>query len=137
RDDGWAEVQFEDGSTMRLAPGTELTFSQLGRDSEGGTLTAVELDQGEAEFRLTKHDNGEFAVTARHKTILLKHSGRFRVTTINADPLDVTVFKGEVGISDSLGHPEIAVKKNETFALDELDPSKYDLEKEAQADELD
>lgn len=137
RADGWAEVQFEDGSTLRLAPDTELTFSQLGRDSEGGTLTAIDLDQGETEFRLKKHDQGEFAVTARQKTILLKHSGRFRVTTTNADPLEVTVFKGEVGISDSLGHPEIGVKKNETFALDELDPSKYDLEKEARTDELD
>ena len=137
RSDGWAEVQFEDGSTLRLAPGSQVTFSQLGRNSEGGTVSAVDLDQGEAEFKLTKHDNGEFAVTARNKTIVLKHSGRFRVTTTNSEPLEVAVFKGEVAISDSVGEPAVAVKKNETFSLDELDPAKYDLEKRAEADELD
>lgn len=137
RSDGWAEVQFEDGSTLRLSPDTQASFSQLGLNSEGGTVTAVDLDEGEAELNLKKHDNGEFALTVRNKTLLLKHSGRFRVTTTNSTPLEVAVWKGAVGVDDAASGSEIAVKKNETFTLDAMDLGRYDLEKDVEADDLD
>jgi hypothetical protein len=135
--DGWAEIEFEDGSTIRLAPESAIGFSELRLLSSGGTATSVDLDQGEAEFKVTRHDEGEFQVTVRNKTIVLKHSSRFRVTTMNSDPLEVVVWKGEVGIQDRNAGKEIAVKKKETFAQDLLDPSRYDLEKGVEADGLD
>jgi hypothetical protein len=131
------EVQFEDGSTIRLAPETAITFSELRLLSSGGAATAVDLDQGEAEFKITRHDEGEFQITARQRTITLKHSGRFRVSTMNSDPLQVVVWKGEVGIQNRDAGQEVAVKKNETFAQDLLDPGRYDLEKTVEADDLD
>ena len=54
-----------------------------------------------AEFKLHKQEGSEFAVTARNKTILLEHSGRFRVTTNNSIPLEVAVLKGEVSVRDT------------------------------------
>jgi hypothetical protein len=135
--DSWAEVEFEDGGTLRLAPETQVTFSELGRNSSGGTLTAVDLDEGEAELRLHKKEGSEFAVTARNKTILLRHSGRFRVTTSNSIPLQVAVLKGEVSVRDNSSDSEVAVKKNETFALNTSDFERYRLEKGAEADALD
>ncbi|HYX54402.1 MAG TPA: DUF6600 domain-containing protein, partial [Candidatus Limnocylindrales bacterium] len=54
-----------------------------------------------------------------------------------SDPLEVAVFKGEVAVRDTGYGKDIAVKKNETFTLDVLDSGRYDLEKEASADELD
>ena len=54
--DGWAEVQLEDGSLIRLAPDSVIAFTQLARASSGATLTTVDLDQGEAEFKVTKHN---------------------------------------------------------------------------------
>lgn len=137
RSDGWAEVQFEDGSTMRLAPDTQITFAQLGRNSDGGTVTAIDLDEGELEFNVKKHDNSDFAVSAGNKEILLNHSSRFRVTSDNKSPLEVVVWKGEVGVRDSASGSDIAVKKNETFTLDAMDLARYDLEKDAVSDDLD
>ena len=46
RSDGWAEVQLEDGSLIRVAPDTVIAFTRLGRFSSGGTATTVDLDQG-------------------------------------------------------------------------------------------
>ncbi len=135
--DSWAEVEFEDGGILRLAPETQVTFSELGRNSSGGALTAVDVDNGEAEFRLHKKEGSEFAVTARNKTILLQHSGRFRVTASNSIPLEVAVLKGEVSVRDNSSGSEVAVKKNETFALNTSDFERYRLEKGAQADALD
>src|SRR6476469_9225131 len=135
--DGWAEVQLEDGSLIRLAPDTVIAFTQLARASSGGTLTTVDIDQGEAEFKILKHDDSDFNVTVRKNTIALMHSGLFRVTSSNSNPLEVAVFKGEVGVSDTDNGGEVAVKKNETFVLDPSDMARYALDKGADADDLD
>src|SRR5947209_8518885 len=100
RSDGWAEVQLEDGSLIRLAPDTIINFTQLGRLSSGGTVTTVDLDQGEAEFKVAKHNDSEFQVTVKNKTIVMNQSGSFRVTSTNTDPLEVVVWKGEVAVHD-------------------------------------
>jgi hypothetical protein len=135
--DGWAEVQLEDGSLIRLAPDTVIAFTQLARASSGATLTTVDLDQGEAEFKATKHNDGEFNVTVKKNTIALTLSSSFRVTSTNANPLEVAVMKGEVGVSDTDNGGEVAVKKNETFVLDPNDPARYALDKGVDADDLD
>src|SRR5215831_20340061 len=74
RSDGWAEVQFEDGSLLRLAPDTRVIFTELSRLASGGTVTTVDLDQGEAEFKVAKHDGSDFQVTVKNKTIVLVSS---------------------------------------------------------------
>ncbi|MGZ4829741.1 MAG: DUF6600 domain-containing protein [Candidatus Angelobacter sp.] len=135
--DGWAEVQLEDGSLIRLAPDTVIAFTQLVRASSGGTLTTVDLDQGEAEFKITKHDDGDFNVTVKKNTIALAHSGLFRVTSTNANPLEVAVWKGEVSVRESENGGEVAVKKDESFVLDPSDVARYALDKGIETDDLD
>lgn len=136
RSDGWAEVQFEDGSMMRLAPDTVVAFAELGRSSSGSTVTTVDLDQGEAEFKVAQ-SSGQFQVTVKNKTVMLDRAASFRVTSTNADPLEVVVWKGEVAIRDSESGGEVAVKRNETFVLDPTDVGQYALDKGAEADSLD
>jgi len=140
RSDGWAEVQFEDGSIMRLAPDTVVAFTELSRSSSGSTVTTIDLDQGEAEFKVlqvAQSDGGQFQVTVKNKTVMLDRAASFRVTSTNADPLEVAVWKGEVAIRDSESGGEVAVKKNETFVLDPTDVGQYALDKGAEADALD
>lgn len=135
--DGWAEVQFEDGSLVRLAPDTVIVFTQLARASSGATLTTIDLDQGEAEFKVAQHNDGEFNVTVKKNTIALTRSSSFRVTSTNANPLEVAVWKGEVSVSEKDNGGEVAVKQNETFVLDPNDVARYALDKGVDADDLD
>ncbi len=135
--DGWAEVQLEDGSLIRLAPDTVIAFTELGRASSGGTITTVDLDQGEAVFKITRHDGSDFSVTVKKNTIVLTHSGTFRVTSTNSNPMEIAVTKGEVAVRDGEGGDEVAVKKNETFVLNPNDVAQYALDKGTEADELD
>ena len=136
--DGRAEVQFEDGSTIRIAPDSQLTFTQLARLSSGAAVTSVDLENGEAEFQVSRHDDdGVFAVHVGPRVIALKHSSHFRVTNTSSEPLQVVVWKGEVVVRDPDSGKEISVKKNETFSQDALDAGRYDLEKGIDADELD
>ncbi len=140
RSDGWAEVQFEDGSMVRLAPDTVVAFTELGRSSSGSTVTTIDLDQGEAEFKVLQvapSDGGQFQVTVKNKTVTLDRAASFRVTSTSANPLEVAVWKGEVMVRDSESGGEVAVKKNETFVLDPTDVGQYALDKGAEADGLD
>jgi hypothetical protein len=137
RSDGWAEIQMEDGSLIRMAPDTIIGFTELGRSSAGGTITTVDLDQGEAEFKITRHDDSDFQVTVKNKTLTLAQSGSFRVTSTNSNPMEIAVWKGEVDVRDPESGGEVAVKKNETFVLDANDVTRYALDKGAEADDLD
>lgn len=137
RSDGWAEVQLEDGSLIRLAPDTVIAFTELGRLSTGGTVTTVDLDQGEAEFKIIKRDDSDFQVTVKNKTIALTHTGSFRVTSTNADPMEIVVWKGDVSVHDPESGSDVTVNKNETFVLDTNDVSRYALDKGTEADDLD
>ena len=135
--DGWAEVQFEDGSTIRLAPEGQMTFAALSRFSSGGTISEINLDDGEAEFQVRAHDDSDFRVNVQQRVIELRHTGRFRITSTNSIPLGLTVWKGEVAVLNADGGSQVSVKKNETFSLDPMDVGRYDLEKVAEADNLD
>src|SRR5258707_7955724 len=137
RSDGWAEVQLEDGSMIRLAPDTQISFSQLGRFSSGGTVTTVDLDQGEAEFKIGQHGDNQFQVTVRNKTIVLNRAGRFRVTNTNSEPLQIAVWNGEVGVRDPDSGGEVAVMKNETFQLIARGMSQFVLGEGGEGDDLD
>jgi len=135
--DGWAEIQLEDGSIVRLAPETQVVFTELARLSSGEARTTLDLAQGEAEIQMASRSSGEFQVVAKNKTITVKQPGTFRVTSINTDPLEVVVWNGSIGIRDPESGSVIAVKKNETFVLDPSDTGHYALDKGAEADDLD
>lgn len=136
--DGWVEVQLENSSIIRLAPDSQITFAVLTRFPSGATATEVNLDAGEGEFAAAAgNDDGPFRVNVRQRTISLKRTSRFRVTTVNNDPLEVTVWKGEVSLSNPDDAQELSIRKNEVFMLDPQDFGHYDLENNAQADDLD
>src|SRR5712671_6980256 len=44
--DGRAEVEFEDGSALRLAPGSEVDFTRLALGDDGQKLSTVQLVSG-------------------------------------------------------------------------------------------
>lgn len=136
--DGWVEIQLENSSMIRLAPESQITFAVLSRFPSGATATEVNLDGGEGEFAASAtNDDGPFRVNVRQRTISLKRTSRFRVTTVNSDPLEVAVWKGEITLSNPDDAQEVSIRKGEIFTLDPQDSGRYDLSKEAEADDLD
>src|SRR5260370_32488981 len=117
REDGWAEIQFEDGSTVRLAPESEIVLSQLKFSDEGAGLTTVDVTQGEAEFEVAYQDRGSFQVNTPQKSVLLHQSGRFRVRTHNSNPLELVVWAGAVGVLDQASGGEVHVRDHGTYFL--------------------
>jgi hypothetical protein len=125
--DGRAEVEFEDGSTLRLVPDTILAFDELRLGDRGDKITRLVVQQGIVYANVKDHDHDQFNVDLAQQDLHLKHSSRFRVE-VYAQEMKVAVFRGELELLRNTGQ-KIEVKKNETLALDVADPERYYLSK--------
>jgi uncharacterized membrane protein YgcG len=125
--DGQAEVEFEDGSSIRLTPDTIVAFNDLSLDNNGGRNSSVELQQGTAYFDIHRRDSDHFQLQFGREQVQLLKSARFRVGA-DKSQFEVAVMSGEIQVLSASG-TEVAVKKNETIRLDSDDPDRYYLAK--------
>src|SRR5260370_18064240 len=133
RDSGRAEIEFEDGSTLRLAPNTMIDFSRLGLSDAGQRISEVNLTEGKAYVNwLGKRD--DFTVNFSREKVQLNHGAHFRVET-STNKATFAVFKGDVDVAGPAGTVRVSKKKMVTFDVNDED--KYTLAKNFQEDPLD
>ncbi len=114
-DDGRAEIEFEDGSTLRITPKTEVEFPQLSLRDSGGKVSTAEVVKGTAYMNYAGAKNDEFTVVFGQEKVGLAHSAHFRIGTADS-AATVAVFKGDVQIAGPSG--TVDVKKNQTASFD-------------------
>ena len=95
RADGRAEVEFEDGSTLRLAPLTEVEFPALSLRDSGGKLSTIDIKHGIAYFNYQGKKEDEFSVNFFKQHIALSDQSHFRVFEAT-DGSMVSVFSGSL-----------------------------------------
>jgi len=119
RDEGRAEIEFEDGSTVRLAPNSSLEFSRLSLHDSGGKNTEIELNEGTAFFNIDLGKRDDFVVDVGHRSINLERSARFRasIDRQSGEQAHVAVSRGEVTLTGQ-GTDAVAVDKNRTASFD-------------------
>jgi hypothetical protein len=71
-DDGRAEVEFEDGSTLRLVPNSTVQFSRLYLRDNGGKVTNVELEEGTTYFNIDLGKRDDFTIDFGRRTLTLE-----------------------------------------------------------------
>ena len=120
-----AEVEFEDGSTLRLVPDSTVEFRKLSLRSSGERVSSIELTQGTAYLEATTKKDA-CSITAGGQEITLAHGAHLRVNR-SASNLALAVFKGEAEVQNPNG--SVRVKKDETLNLDLNDPTQYQLVK--------
>lgn len=127
--DGRAEVEFEDGSTLRLAPGTSVEFPQLSLRDSGAKVSAVTLSQGTAylDLRPEKDNDHEFTLNVGRESMDLTRAVHLRVQVSEADTT-LAVFKGEVEVESPSGR--VKVGKNEAVTFDLANHDQYPLANE-------
>ncbi len=131
-DGGKAEVEFEDGSTIRLGPNTRLDFTELTLRSDGGKANAVTVEKGIAYFDVAHRGKDEFRVTFAGDTIALDRAARFRLT-LDDYGVEVADIKGDLKIT---GAQEASLKKGHTLTINPGD-EKAEIAKGVQQDPLD
>jgi len=132
-DDGFAEIEFESGGTVRLTPGSELRVRELGLRS-GHQVSMLELSNGTAYFNVKKASDDDFRVLVNGQEVRVAKSARFRIRG-GRDSAELAVTKGEVELSGSA--QSVRIKQDETITLDAQDPGRYFLARNVTAGSYD
>jgi len=132
--DARAEIEFEDGSTLRLTPNTVIEFPQLSLLDSGAKVSAVHLQEGTAYVNFTGAKDDEFTLTFAHEKISLAHPAHLRIEMANVTGT-VAVFKGDAQIEGD--SRTVAVSKNRTATFDLTDGDRSILAKDVEPDPFD
>jgi hypothetical protein len=133
--DARAEIEFEDGSTLRVTPGTTVEFSELALRDSGARTSSVNLQTGTAylNFKGGKPAQ-EFSLGFGHERLPLTKPAHLRVELKDNDAT-LAVFKGDVEVEGASGEVKIEKKHSATFDLtgsnpytlaNNLEPDPYD-----------
>ncbi len=117
--DGYAEVEFEDGSTLRLAPDSQVNFPQLILRANGVKTTTATLLKGTMYVSLEKSKDIDFTVKS-HGSVLHVEPGTHLRLEDDGTNVALAVFKGNVEVQN--GSTPVTVGKNKTAMLNTSAP---------------
>lgn len=120
RGDSRAEVEFENGNTIRLAPETKVEFSQLVLRDDGSRQTIVRVISGRAYVSYTRNSGEDFRIQFGGREVPLDRSAHFRLDVLD-NRAELAVFHGDLDL------PNLRVKKNNTVAMDLTDGGAFQL----------
>ena len=117
-DVGVAEVEFEDNSTLRVGPDSEVQFVLLGRTDQGTTVSTIRLVRGIAYVSLVKAGKAAnvFDVALGDRNIHLQPDTHVRLET-DDQRAKLAVLSGTVHVDGPNGGIDVSRKNTATFAL--------------------
>lgn len=133
-DRGRAEIEFEDGSTLRLTPDTTVEFGTLGLNDAGKRISLISLNEGMAYVNWLGKSGDQFKLNFSDQKISLDRAAHFRVETW-PQIAKLAVFKGNVEVDGPAG--KLTVDKKKTATFDANDNDKYTLAKNVEEEPLD
>ncbi|HEY2471092.1 MAG TPA: DUF6600 domain-containing protein [Terracidiphilus sp.] len=118
---GIAEVEFEDNSSLRLAPNTTVEFAELGRNANGATVSSVRVIQGTAYVSLVKLQSSkapvnEFTLLFGDRKLVLDPATHVRFEREDAQAR-LAVMDGTVRVDGAEGALDVSKKKTVTFDM--------------------
>jgi hypothetical protein len=115
--EGVAEIEFEDNSTLRVAPDSIVEFPKLERMAGGGTASTVHLVQGMAYVSLIKSSNNQFNLAFGDENLALPAPSHIRLQLLGTEAR-LAVLDGNLHIVQASGAVVDANKKKTvTFDL--------------------
>jgi hypothetical protein len=112
---GLAEVEFEDNSTLRLTPDTEVEFTALKRTLAGPTISSITVLRGMVYASLASTKGNTFTVSSGNASIALNPSSHIRFTA-DGPSSNLAVFDGTVQFT--LGSSTITRPRKTALAFD-------------------
>jgi Family of unknown function (DUF6600)/FecR protein len=133
--DARAEIEFEDGSTLRITPGTTVEFPELALRDSGARASSVNLQSGTAYLNFKGGKSAqEFSLGFGHERLPLTKPAHLRVELKDTEAT-LAVLKGDVEVEGASGEVKIEKKHSATFDLtgsnpytvaNNLEPDPYD-----------
>lgn len=112
--DGYAEVQFEDGSTAWISQDTLVQFTELALD-DGSRVSKLTLGEGTLSLMTELHRGDTFSVSTSAETMNVRKNSFFRIDCFH-DGASVSVLAGELQVTSAAGAK--TVKKGQTLAYE-------------------
>ncbi len=113
---GAAEVEFEDNSTVRLAPNSEVAFPQLERLASGTTASTVQVLKGTVYVSMVKTKGNDFNLLFGSQKIEMPPSTHIRLE-LGDNQAKLAVLEGDLKVQGPSGSQDISKKKTVTFQL--------------------
>jgi hypothetical protein len=120
--DSRAEVEFEDGSTLRITPGTVVEFPVLSLRDSGAKASTMKVDQGTAYLNFTGAKNDEFVLMFGREKLAFTKPAHLRVEMKDTSAT-LAVFKGDVQVEGPSGTVEAGKKQSVSFDFENQDRS--------------
>src|SRR5215470_3235482 len=129
--DGRAEVEFEDGSVVRLIPDSEIDFTALSLGDDGQKLSTAKLVDGTAYVNIRSGKNDRLTLNFGRESVMLTDSAHLRISLSDVDAT-LAVFDGDVHVAAPSGNVDVTRKHSVTFDLENNDKyaEKKNVEKE-------
>ncbi|MGB0013044.1 MAG: DUF6600 domain-containing protein [Candidatus Sulfotelmatobacter sp.] len=119
-DVGVAEVEFEDNSTLRVGPDSEVQFLMLGRTGQGNTVSTIRMVRGTAYVSLVKSSGkvaaNVFNVAFGDRNIQLQPDTHMRLE-MDDQRAKLAVLSGTLHVNGLNGGMDVSRKNTATFAL--------------------
>jgi hypothetical protein len=122
-----AEIEFEDGSTLRLVPDTTVQFPQLSLEDSGAKVSTVEILSGTAYVNYAGAKDSSLSLVFGREKVALTKSAHLRIG-VDEKGAAVAVLKGDVQVEAPSGTSQ--VKKNQTAEFSVADDNKLALVKD-------
>jgi len=113
-EDGFAEVEFENGSTARIGQLSILVFTQLVLMPSGGKVSHMTLERGYATFHVRPEGDDVYEVKAGGAAFTPDGKSEFRID-VDDPNLRAEVFRGALGTLDPSWSGSLA--KNDVLVL--------------------
>lgn len=135
---GEAEVEFEDGSLVRLTPNSSLELTKLSVDSSGTYQTEMSLLSGLAYAELRAATQYVYQLDAGGDVITPVQNATVRIT-MDEPPARIAALDGSVNVerTDLQGGYRTSLRAGETLQSDATDGTRYFLRMEIAEDSWD
>ena len=114
-DDGYAEVEFEDNSALRLAPESQVDFPLLALRSSGAKASTMNVVKGTVYVSTESTKGNEFLLVAGETKMTVAPSTHLRLQ-VNETRTVVSVFNGSVEVQR--GGETTVVGKKQSLTVD-------------------
>jgi hypothetical protein len=123
--DGKAEIEFEDGSVVRLTANSSLNIDTLESASDGTLLTQVSQLGGLVYYELRHDSKAPYTVLYGNRKVTLEANSTFRVN-LASNPAGMAVLDGTVQVTGGTEY-EALVREGQTIQFDPAGGEPYTI----------
>ena len=116
-DDGQAEIEFEDGSVIRITPNSGIGLLNLSVDSSGNYLTRISVAGGLIYAELRAGTKYQYSIDAAGNVVTPAENSTIRIN-LDEPPALIAVLQGSVHVASANGPSSIDAQAGQTARAD-------------------